>query len=1009
MAFAAPRSAALLFRHRVGGERRILFLNPTRVAVPPRRRARVVCCVPAPAAAAPVSANAKTEMGADPQSSDAALTAFKSLESPPAELRGKGSDMTTRYDPSAIEGLIYSWWESGGYFAPNSGVRAANDDLPPFVVCMPPPNVTGDLHMGHAMFVAVEDILARHARMLGRPTLYLPGKDHAGIATQLVVAKRLAAEGVDYRELPRDEFVDRVWQWKQQKGDYISKQLRKLGASCDWTRERFTLDPNMCQAVNEAFLTLHRRGLIYRGDYMVNWSPGLRTAVSDIEVDFSEEQGKLYYFRYPVEGGGDIPIATTRPETILGDTAVCVHPEDERYRHFIGKNAIVPIVGRKIRIIADEYVDREFGTGALKITPGHDTNDYELGKKHSLEIINIMNRDATLNENAGDFNGIDRFEARKKIWMQLEADGLVIKVEDHVSRVPRSQRGGEIIEPLVSTQWFVKMEGLARPALDAVRDKRIKIVPERFEKVYFNWLENIRDWCVSRQLVWGHQIPVWNVVEHPGDYIVATDAAHADQQASEKYGVGEYTLVQETDVLDTWFSSGLWPFATMGWPDKNAEDLKTFFPGSVLETGYDILFFWVARMIMLSLELTGDIPFHTVYLHGLVNDAKGRKMSKSIGNVMDPLDTIAQYGSDALRYSLVTGSTPGQDIPLSVEKIESNRNFANKLWNACRFILTNLDDISESERTRLSTVATSDFGSSSLKTLPLPERFIVSRLNALIDSVSSSLDSLSFGDAGRQIYEFLWDEFAAWYVEISKARLYNSSNKSTEEMAATARTTLVYVMDMSIRLLHPLMPFLTEALWQRLPRSAEGEQALITAKWPSRAPCDPEAEARFGRLQALVRAVRNVRAEYDVAPSKRVPVEVYTDSQTAQDIREELQALSLLARIEPSQFIVHDESGVSSREEVSDEYSSTIVEQGLRVVLPLRELIDHEKEMARVNKQISKVQKDLDGLTRRLSSPGFTEKAPEAVVKSARENAAKLEEQLQGLNERLVVVSRMAS
>ncbi len=601
-------------------------------------------------------------------------------------------------------------------------------------MCMPPPNVTGDLHMGHAMFVAVEDILARHARMCGRPTLYLPGKDHAGIATQLVVAKRLAEEGIDYRELSREDFVQRVWEWKEQKGDYISKQIRKLGASCDWNREKFTLDDSMCEAVNEAFLRFHQKGLVYRGDYMVNWSPGLQTAVSDIEVEFSEEIGKLYYFRYPVEGGGEIPVATTRPETILGDTAVCVHPDDKRYRHFIGRNAVVPVLGRKIRIIADEYVDRDFGTGALKITPGHDTNDYELGKRHELDIVNIMNRDATLNENAGPFAGLDRFVAREKLWEELSALGLTIKVEEHTNRVPRSQRGGEVIEPLVSTQWFVKMETVSKLALEAVRERRLKIVPERFEKIYYNWLENIKDWCISRQLVWGHQMPVWNVVERPGEYIVASDAAHAERQATEKYGAGEVTLAQETDVLDTWFSSGLWPFATMGWPTEDAPDLNRFFPGTVLETGYDILFFWVARMIMMSIGLTGEIPFETVYLHGLVRDAEGRKMSKSLGNVMDPLDTIAEYGTDALRYSLVTGSTPGQDIPLSVEKIESNRNFANKLWNACRYILANLDGIPETENAHLSTIAVSDFGSSALPDLPLPERYIISRLHTLVAS-----------------------------------------------------------------------------------------------------------------------------------------------------------------------------------------------------------------------------------------------------------------------------------
>ena len=914
-------------------------------------------------------------------------------------LRGAAGAMATRYDPAELETLIYEWWESGGYFAPDSATRTEEKDNP-FVICMPPPNVTGNLHMGHAMIVAVEDIMIRYTRMQGRPTLWLPGKDHAGIATQLVVAKQLAKEGIDYKSLPREQFLDRIWKWKHAKHEYISRQKRQLGASCDWTRERFTLDDNMCYAVNEAFVTLHKRGLIYRGDYMVNWSPGLQTAVSDIEVEFKEEKTNLYYFRYPVEGGGHIPVATTRPETILGDTALCVHPEDERYKQFIGKNAVVPIIGRKIQIIADEYVDPEFGTGALKITPGHDTNDYELGKRHSLEIINIMNKDATLNDNAGEFSGIDRFEARKQVWERLSSDGLAIEVKPHDSRVPRSQRGGEIIEPLVSTQWFVRMDDMAARAVQAVREKKIKIVPERFEKIYYNWLDNIRDWCVSRQLVWGHRIPVWNVLERPGEYVVAHDEKEAQRLAEEKYGSG-VTLEQETDVLDTWFSSGLWPFATMGWPNKDSPDLKRYFPGSVLETGYDILFFWVSRMIMMSLELTGEIPFETVYLHGLVNDEKGRKMTKSIGNVIDPLDTIEEYGTDALRYSLVTGSTPGQDIPLSMEKVESNRNFANKLWNATRFIISNLEDIDQSERERLGNIALSNFGNE-LTHLPLPERYIISRLNRLIDNVSGALASYSFGDAGRQIYEFLWDEFAAWYVEIAKSRLYanDSNDEATRIGAETTRATLVYVLDNSLRLLHPLMPFITEALWQRLPRSTTGEQALITAQWPHRAGRDKNAEERFMRVQSIIRAVRNARAEYEVPPSNRIPAVVRADASILEDVKSESAVFLQLAKMDVS-------FGASQFE--GQECLTLSVERGLDVVIPMNELIDYEKERARLEKQIAKLSKDRDGLARRLEAPGFVEKAPEKVVQTARENKEKLDSQLRDLNHRLTEVQQLAS
>jgi len=1028
MAFLpVPRSVLLLStssRHRV-------YLGPARVALRARRlRAFVPACsatIPGHSASTDTHASqVSPSFPMTPSSPAASLTNSKSnysksspLAPPPPQLRGDGAQpMETRYDPAAIENLIYEWWESAGYFSPDSGTSSASSDEKPFVVCMPPPNVTGDLHMGHAMFVAVEDILVRHARMLGKPALYLPGKDHAGIATQLVVAKQLAKDGVDYRQLDRDVFLKHIWDWKHAKHDYISKQLRKLGASCDWTRERFTLDDQMCRSVNEAFVTLHQRGLIYRGDYMVNWSPGLQTAVSDVEVEFSEEMAKLYYFKYPLEGGGHIPIATTRPETILGDTALCVHPEDERYKHLIGKKAVVPMVGRTIEIIGDEYVKREFGTGALKITPGHDTNDYELGKKHRLEIVNIMNRDATLNENAGEFNGMDRFDARKAVWKKLEELHLADKVEDHQSRVPRSQRGGEIVEPLVSTQWFVKMDGLAKRALDAVQEKQVRIVPERFEKIYNNWLENIRDWCVSRQLVWGHRIPVWNVVEQPGEYVVARGEAEARELALEKYG--KVTLVQETDVLDTWFSSGLWPFATMGWPDKSdaVNDLSRFFPGSVLETGYDILFFWVARMIMLSLELTGKVPFETVYLHGLVNDAQGKKMSKSVGNVIDPLNIIGEYGTDALRYSLVTGSTPGQDIPLSVERIESNRNFANKLWNACRFIISNLDNIDEEERNQLATIAISDFGTRALdpqSEMSLPERATISRLHGVVASVSHDLETFQFGDAGRQIYEFLWDVFAAWYVEIAKSRLYATdmdSNSESVAAALTTRATLVYVVDICLRILHPLMPFVTEALWQRLPRSkhGEGEQALIIAKWPTKAPRDLDAEERFDRIQAFVRSVRNARAEYDVVPSNRIPAVVYADATAAKDIEGEKGAIATLAKINPENFEVHLESNGTDTEAETpgDQFLNIRVDAGLRVVIPLADLIDYEKERKRLEKQIAKLEKDREGLSRRLGAAGFREKAPENVVRTAVENKEKIEEVLQGLNERLATVIEMA-
>lgn len=916
----------------------------------------------------------------------------------------KQGDMPSRYDPVLVEQVLYEWWERAGLFKPSKPDRRTT-----FTVCMPPPNVTGGLHMGHAMFATLEDIIVRYQRMKGKATLWLPGVDHAGIATQLVVEKELKqTEGIGREELGRERFLERVWKWKADKGDYISQQMKRLGASCDWNRNRFTLEDDMSVAVAEAFKRLHDAGLVYRGDYIVNWSPDLKTAVSDLEVEFVEEQGKLYYFKYPLsDGDGFIPVSTTRPETILGDTAVCVHPEDERYHHLVGKSVVVPILGREIPVIADGYVDRDFGTGALKITPGHDYNDYDLGKKHQLPIINIMNKDASINENGGQFAGLDRFEARKQLWKAIDDVGLVIKVEDHVSRVPRSQRGGEIIEPLVSTQWFVKMRSLAKPALEAVKNKSITILPQRFEKVYYNWLDDIKDWCVSRQLWWGHRIPVWHIEEHPGEYVVARSNDEAQQLAAEKYKGASVTLTQETDVLDTWFSSGLWPFSTMGWPNEDTEDFKYFFPGSIMETGYDILFFWVARMIMMSLWFTGKVPFHTVYLHGLVRDKDGRKMSKSVGNVIDPLDTIASYGTDALRYSLVTGSTPGQDIPLSNERIESNRNFANKLWNACRYIIGNLDNISDEEKRELGTLAISDFASRQ-DSLALPERYIMSKLHALVNVVDDGLDTLSFGDVGRQIYEFLWDEFADWYVEASKTRLYGQEETPGKE----SRATLVYVMDTCLRLLHPFMPYVTEALWHRFPREGSHEQALITATWPAGGKIDEDAIRRFDRLQSLVRSIRNARAEYQVEPARRIPVTIVAEATSVSDMETEKNVLCSLAKLDPDRFKVEVMEQTDSDTEQDQDESAALrlyVADGLQAIISMRDMINFEKERKRLEKQSQKIQKDLEGLQRRLDAPGFVEKAPPAVVLRTKTTAEELDTQLASLEKRLQEVIRMSS
>ncbi|MGQ9786213.1 MAG: valine--tRNA ligase, partial [Anaerolineae bacterium] len=596
------------------------------------------------------------------------------------------SQMSKTYDPHAVEVLLYEWWEKQGYFKP----EIAPPDARPFVISMPPPNVTGELHMGHAITTFIEDLMIRYHRMQGRAALWVPGTDHAGIATQLQVERMLAREGLTRQQIGREEFLRRTWEWKNRYGGRIQLQLRRMGASCDWDRERFTLDEGLSRAVRECFVRLYEKGLIYRGEYLVNWSPGLQTAVSDLEVEYREEEATLYYFKYPIAGArledgpgvGYIPVATVRPETILGDTAVAVHPDDERYRHLIGKTCLVPILNRPIPVIHDTYVSMEFGTGALKITPGHDPNDFEIGQRHGLPIINVFNPDVTMNENAGPYAGLDRYECRRRLWADMEAAGLTIKTEKYVTQVPHSQRGGEVVEPMLSTQWFVRMKPLAQAGLAAVRDGRIVIIPERFTKVYYNWLENIRDWCISRQLWWGHRIPVWYCQECSQMIVARVDPTVCTR-------CGSTHLEQDPDVLDTWFSSGLWPFSTLGWPD-DTPDLRRFYPTDVMETGYDILFFWVARMIMQGLEMTGQVPFHVVYLHGLVRDAQGRKMSKTAGNVIDPLEMIERYGTDALRFSLLTGSTPGNDINLSEERIVAGRNFANKIWNMARFVVGHL-------------------------------------------------------------------------------------------------------------------------------------------------------------------------------------------------------------------------------------------------------------------------------------------------------------------------------
>ncbi|KAI4301021.1 hypothetical protein L6164_034340 [Bauhinia variegata] len=887
-------------------------------------------------------------------------------------------EIAKSFDFTAEE-RIYNWWESQGYFRPN--FERGSD---PFVISMPPPNVTGSLHMGHAMFVTLEDILVRYHRMKGRPTLWLPGTDHAGIATQLVVEKMLASEGIKRTDMSRDEFATRVWEWKEKYGGTITNQIKRLGASCDWAREHFTLDEQLSQAVIEAFVRLHEKGLIYQGSYMVNWSPALQTAVSDLEVEYSEEAGYLYYIKYRVAGGSRsdyLTVATTRPETLFGDVALAVHPQDDRYSKYIGQMAIVPMTfGRHVPILSDKHVDREFGTGVLKISPGHDHNDYLLARKLGLPILNVMNKDATLNEVAGLYSGLDRFEARKKLWAELEETGLTVKKEPHTLRVPRSQRGGEVIEPLVSKQWFVTMEPLAEKALQAVEKGELTIIPERFEKIYNHWLSNIKDWCISRQLWWGHRIPVWYIVgkDNQEEYIVARNGDEALQKAHERYGK-DVEIYQDPDVLDTWFSSALWPFSTLGWPDMSAEDFKRFYPTTVLETGHDILFFWVARMVMMGIELTGTVPFSYVYLHGLIRDSQGRKMSKTLGNVIDPLDTIKEFGTDALRFTLAFG-TAGQDLNLSTELLTSNKAFTNKLWNAGKFILQNLPN--QNDAPAWENILAYKFDrEDSVVNLPLPECWAVSKLHLRIDSITTSYDKFYFGEVGRETYDFFWGDFADWYIEASKARLYHSGGTS---VASVAQAVLLYVFENILKPLHPFMPFVTEELWQALPNR---KQALIVSPWPeTQLPRNTNSIKKFENLRSLIKAIRNARAEYSVEPAKRISASVVASNEVIQYIAQEREVLALLSRL--------DLQNLHFTDSPPDQSVHLVAGEGLEAYLPLADMVDISAEVERLSKRLSKMQKEYDGFIAQLSSAKFVERAPEDVVRGVREKAAEAEEKI---------------
>ncbi len=910
-------------------------------------------------------------------------------------------DLPKAYDFKSTEPRIYQMWLDGGYFRPSNDPQKPDFDpaKKPFVLSIPPPNVTGELHYGHVMFVAMEDLMIRYHRMRGIPTLWVPGTDHAGIATQLQVEKDLLrTEEVTREELGREKFLERAWAWKVKYHSLITQQIRRLGASCDWERERFTLDEGLSRAVREAFVRLYERGLIYRGPRLVNWSPGLKTAVSDLEVEYEEEDATLYYFKYMlaaetpgvsktpgVLGGAYIPVATIRPETILGDTAVAVHPDDERYKKYIGRKAIVPMLEREIPVIADEYVSREFGTGALKVTPGHDPNDYAIAQRHNLPILSMLDGEARVTAVGGPYAGLDRFVCRERLWADMRAAGLIIKEEPYHTTIPRSQRGGEIVEPMISTQWFVKIAPLAEAALAAVKDGRIRIVPERFEKVYYNWLENIQDWCISRQLWWGHRIPVWYCADCGGQTCTCEDPTACVHCGSPK-------IEQDPDVLDTWFSSGLWPFSTLGWPDETP-DLAYFYPTTIMETGYDILFFWVARMIMMGLEFTGKVPFHNVYLHGLIRDEFGVKMSKSKGNAVDPVPVMDAYGTDALRFTLLVGSSPGNDMNLSLKKVEANRNFANKIWNAGRFV------VSAVSRVKCQVPSTDD-RSLNTERWTLADSWIWARLQQLVRDVERLFQAYQYGEAGRQVYEFFWSDFADWYVEIAKLQL-----QSVESREQTV-VTLMRVLDICLRLLHPFTPFVTEELWDHLrnatchsplaPLVADWPDALIIAPWPEpREPESWEAEkvADFALIQEIVRAIRNARAEKKVSLAKRIAATIVGGARTVL-IQGQQAVIAALAGLDHSLFSILESLPAKPGNSIA------LVVGAVEIYIPLSDLAsspaaralcvtwnvveNHKKELEKIEAQIERLEK--------LLASDFARKAPAQVVQKERKKLASYKE-----------------
>ena len=862
------------------------------------------------------------------------------------------------YDPASVEKKVYDMWQKGGYF---KGV--IDPEKKPFSIVMPPPNVTGQLHMGHALDATLQDILIRYKRMQGYAALWLPGTDHAGIATQIKVEEELRKnEGLTRYDLGREKFLDRVWDWKNKYGDRIVEQQKVLGASCDWDRSSFTMDETRAKSVRETFCELYEKGLIYKGSRIINWCPKCRTALSDAEVEYKDMPGFFWHIRYPIEDSDEeFIIATTRPETMLGDSGVAVHPDDERYAHLVGKNAILPLVGRKLPIVADDYVELGFGTGAVKMTPCHDPNDYEVGLRHGLEQILVIDEDAKI-INGGKYNGMDRYEARKAIVADLEEQGYLVKVEPYNHNVGCCYRCGTVVEPLTSPQWFVKMKPLAEAAIEVVKDGRIKFVPERFTKTYMNWMENVHDWCISRQLWWGHRIPAWYCDDCGEITVSRTDACECAH-------CGSRNIRQEEDVLDTWFSSALWPFSTMGWPEKTPE-LDYWYPTSVMVTGYDIIFFWVARMIFSGMEQMKEEPFHTVFIHGLVRDSQGRKMSKSLGNGIDPLEMAEKYGADALRFNLITGNSPGNDMRFYVEKCEAMRNFCNKIWNASRFVMMNLTvgDCRLPEK------------------LETEDKWILSKLNQVIKEVCDNMDSFELGVAAGKIYDFIWDSYCDWYIELTKPRL-NGEDAAAKE---SAQRVLLYVLTEILKLLHPFMPFITEEIWQALPH--EGE-ALMIAEYPRfrQELCFPEDEVNFEMVMEAIKAVRARRAEMNVPPSRKSHLIIVTGKAKAFAEGEKfICKLAYASGIHVTDKLPESTDGMVS-----------VITDNARMFMPMAELVDLEKERARMEKELANAKKQLDGQNAKLANENFVSRAPEHVVNLEREKKAKLEALIENLEDSL--------